>query len=181
MRYFLRAIVVCVALVAGLAPAWAVATSLMITGPVGTTLQNTCTSSGIGATVDVISNEPTGTSDNFTITAPGFSGYTWTGENGPFSGPSTYGFGSPTSWGINVAADTLIAGTILVYDQPDLGGSVVYKSAITWNCTTGAVASIVNTDLAIPAPIPALNPWLLAGLACLLLGAGMVAARGRRK
>lgn len=180
MRYSLRALAVTVGLGAALlgAPAWA-QPSIIITGA-ATSLQNTCTSSGADVEVDVIANEPAGYSDNFTITAPGFAGFTWTGENGPFSGSSPYGFETPSVWGIDVAADTLVAGSIIVYDKPDLGGTAVFKSVITWNCTTGAVVSIVNTDLTGSAvSVPALRPWVLALLACLLLGAGMVVVSRR--
>ena len=181
MRYLLRVTVVVAGLLAALLGSSAWAQSIMITGASGTTFQNAC-SSGTNPQAIVTANEPAGFSDNFTIAAPGFSGYTWTGENGPEIYTGTYGLGLTSTWGINVPADTPITGTILVYNQPNLGGSVVYKSAITWNCTTGVVASIVNTNLLGAGPvIPTLNQWMLAVLASLLLMAGILAARGKAK
>lgn len=150
--------------------------SITITGPTSG-FADVCSAPSVNnPNVQVIANEPAGYSDTFAITAPGFGGYTWKGENGPYPS-STYGLGYPTLWGINVPANTPITATIYVYSGADLTGTRIYSSAITWNCTTGVVAGIVNTDLtqaSIENSVPTLSTeWVLV-LAALVAGVGIV-------
>ncbi len=129
----------------------------------------------------IVSNEGAGFSDTFAITAPGFAGYTWTGENGPI-GSGSYGFGTPALWGLNVPANTPVTGTIFVYSGINLTGVRIYSSAITWNCTTGVVAGIVNTDLTAAVastPVPALSLPMILLLGVLAAVSGMVFLRRR--
>lgn len=111
-------------------------------------------------------------SDTFSISAPGFLGFTWTGENGPFNIPNgIYNLAPPSVWqaGFLVPAQTPITATITTYSAVNLGGVPVYKTAITWNCTTGALVSLQNIDLTTP-PDPTSVP-ALSLVALFILGA----------
>lgn len=150
--------------------------SIEITGFVGTP-SNTCNSGTPFGSVNILFNESNPVSDDLLVTAPGnVTVYNWTyasasgGENnGPASGPNTYGLGASA---LTVAAGTPLTATIRTYYAPNGGGGLAYTSAITWNCTTGAVLGIVNNSTT----IPALSPVALALLGLALGGAGFVAA-----
>lgn len=156
--------------------------SIVITGAL-TSLANTCTPTGNQVSVVVAANEGAAYSDNFVVTAPGFAGYTWaSGENGPFPGTS-YGFSNASVWGINVPANTPVTSTIYVYNGNNLTGGRIYSSAITWDCTTGTIASIVNTDLSggvtTTTPVPTLSGQMMYVLGALVAAMGLVLLRRR--
>lgn len=84
---------------------------------------------------------------NFSITAPGFTGYTWTGDTAPAPGaPVGWGLGYPAAWGLNTAPNTAVTATVYTYASATLSNPV-YSSSITWDCTTGVAQPVVNTDL----------------------------------
>ena len=84
---------------------------------------------------------------NFTITAPGFAGYTGLGDSAPApGGPVGWGFSYPSNWGLNAAANTPVTLTVYTYVNAAMTDPV-YSSALTWNCTTGETQPVVNADL----------------------------------
>lgn len=84
---------------------------------------------------------------NFSITAPGFAGYTWMGDTAPAAGaPVGWGLGYPAAWNLDTSPNTAVTATVYTYASATLSNPV-YSSSITWDCTTGVTQPVVNTDL----------------------------------
>lgn len=83
------------------------------------------------------------------LSAPGYPTHMYVGQGLPRDGGTqfTYAIGHHDYWGFTPAANTLLTATINTYPSWDSEAQPIYRSSITWNCTTGEVMSIVNTDL----------------------------------
>lgn len=150
--------------------------SLEITGFVDPPGDNCTSGSALGDLTDYVNIPGPDGSDDLVVTAPGdVTVADWTfanstgGENYHSVGANTYGIGDS---GQTVAAGTPLTATIRTYFGLDGTGGLAYTSSITWNCTTGAVLSIVSGPAS---SIPALGPTALALLALALAGAGAFA------
>jgi IPTL-CTERM motif len=117
-------------------------------------------------------------SDNFFVLADGALIYSWTGESMTWvntAGPNTYSV-STGGAAANLPANTRVTARIETYDSVNpagpifVAGNAVYRSEISWNCTTGAqLGSVNNFDLRVNSIVPTLQPAALA-FAALLLG-----------
>lgn len=81
------------------------------------------------------------------------------------NGPQTY-FLTPAAY--TVAANTPITVTFKTFNSTGQAGGEAYESTIVFNCTTGAIVSLVSGALA----IPTMSEWSLGVLALLLALAG---------
>jgi hypothetical protein len=124
-------------------------------------------------------------SDNFFVIANGELIYSWSGESMAWvnvAGANTYSISAGTA---NLAPNTTVTARIDTYDSvnPDgpifTAGDVVYRSEISWNCTTGApLGAISNFNLRANTVVPTLQPIALMCAALLL---GLIGARQSKK
>jgi hypothetical protein len=136
------------------------------------------------ATLAVEANGDATTSDTFFIYANGSEIYRWSGENMSWAqppGPNTYSVAGEFA---GLAPGTTLTAAIVTYDSANpLGplfyaGNAIYRSQISWNCTSGAqLGNLSNEDLR-PREIPLLSTDALVGLALLL--ASLVSMHLRR-
>jgi hypothetical protein len=117
-------------------------------------------------------------SDNFFVLADGALIYRWTGESMAWASPAGANTYSVNSGGVaaNLPANTRVTAAIETYDSVNpvgpnfVAGNAVYRSEISWDCTTGAqLGAIGNLDLRASSIVPTLQPVAIA-LAALLLG-----------
>jgi hypothetical protein len=124
-------------------------------------------------------------SDNFFVLANGELIYSWSGESMAWvnvAGANTYSISAGTA---NLAPNTTVTARIDTYDSVNPGGpiftagEVVYRSEISWNCTTGAqLGAINNFNLRARAIVPTLQPTALVFVALLI---GMIGVRQSKK
>lgn len=150
--------------------------SVVITG--GGNLTNTCSSNFASVNVTANNSIYPLAHDNFILSGGGQS-YTWNqGEQTSPSYSGGYGLGDSAFWGFAFPANTVVTATIYTYATSTLSNPI-YSSAIRFNCTTGEVLEIVNTDLAMPVIAKAPTPVPAVGTQALLLSAiGIIGAAG---
>jgi hypothetical protein len=91
------------------------------------------------------------------------------------NGPTTLNINPPAYTGAAGAAVTIIART---FNSTNASGGEAYESTLVFNCTTGAITSLVSGALA----IPTMSEWALGTMALLLaLAGGMVLYRRRAR
>lgn len=101
-----------------------------------------------------------------------------TGANiGPYN--AAYPAFNILTFGGGLAPNTPITIRITTYSGPDLSGRATYVSILVFNCTTGAVLSLINSNSVEPPQIPALGDAALAATALLVALIAMVALRRR--
>jgi hypothetical protein len=185
-RYRLFVLLGCVgaAVTSAAVHAATVVPSIEITGIVSGAANN-CSQSGLEAAV--ILNNPGVESDNYEIYNGSTLLYRWTGETYPGTGANQYGLSSSAF--TTLPPDSPLTGIIYTFPTSSIPATPYtpdkysYKSAITWDCTTGALISIVNTvgggPVVAALPVPALRPARLAALALALFAmAAAVLTRG---
>ena len=176
MRTHIRMLCAAVLAWQGLAAQAAAPASTAITG--AHALVNTCSANPV-VQVSRVNTIVGQTSETYTIEGGGNS-YTSTGWIPPAIPGVLYGFGTPWYWGFSFSPNTVVTATLTTFANTNLTNPV-YTSAIQFNCTTGEVLGIVNTDLTLPVVVPAatqpvpsmalLGPWGLASV----LGIGGIA------
>jgi hypothetical protein len=163
---------------AGAAPQSAVLPSIEILAT-QTNLAGTC--GGQAFNINTFINVDSQASAEVRLSAPGFPTLeTFTDETGSNIGPFSGVF--PTfniqAFSGGLAPNTPIRITINTYPGHALAGTVTYSTSMQYNCTSGAILSLVAGapgDLA--AAIPALSDLGLAATSLLLAIAGIVAMR----
>lgn len=106
--------------------------------------------------VDVNVPVPLVASEYGTLSAPGYPNLGYS-EDTSFQGVGTFTFTVFTD-PFSLPANTLLTMTITTFNAPSLGGSAVYRSTMTWDCTTGAIISLVNEEI-----VPTCPNTLLSG------------------
>jgi hypothetical protein len=157
--------------------------SVQITGIDPSQPRGSCDLPAIELLVDANGNASH--SDNFFVLANGVLIYTWSGESMAWvnvAGANTYSISAGTA---NLAPNTTVTVRIETYDSVNPSGPIftagdaVYRSEISWNCTTGAqLGAINNFDLRINTTVPTLQPTALVFAALLL---GLIGVRRSRK
>ena len=99
-------------------------------------------------------NAPNPASERGTLTAPGFPNLGFT-QDTSFTGVGTYGFTVFTDPFV-LPANTQLTLSVTTYAGANYTGGVAYVSTMTWDCTTGAISSLVNGApvAACPNPLP---------------------------
>jgi hypothetical protein len=101
-----------------------------------------------------------------------------TGSNiGPFNG--NYSTFHILGFGGGLAPHSAIQLVITTYSGPSLTGNRTYSSAAAFDCTSGVISSITNSDPTSLPAVPVLDAVSLAALAGMLASAGMLALRRR--
>ncbi|GEM_PF-3859944 len=101
-------------------------------------------------------NAPSPASELGTYSAPGFPNLGYT-QDSNFTGVGTFGFTVFTDPYV-LPANTQVTLTVTTYKGPNYTGGVAYISSMTWDCTTGVISSLTNTEV-----LPACPNPLLAG------------------
>lgn len=93
-------------------------------------------------------------SEKGTYSAPGFPNLGYT-QDSNFQGVGAFGFTVFTDPYV-LPANTQVTLSVTTYKGPNYTGGVAYISTMTWDCTTGVIASLVNTvpSDACPNPLP---------------------------
>ncbi len=118
----------------GPAPSWQ-----LTTAPAGV-----CTDDDISIPgVDINVPAPMFASEQGTLSAPGFPNLGYT-QDSNFQGVGTFGFTVFTDPFV-LPANTPLTLSVTTYAGPNYTGGAVYVSTMTWDCTTGAVSSLVNS------------------------------------
>lgn len=112
---------------------------------------SSCSDSGTlfvpGVDVNV---SPGPASEQGVLSAPGFPNLGYTSDTS-FAGVGTFGFTVFVNAPYNLPANTPLTLSVTTYHGPNFTGGVAYVSTATWDCTTGAIISLVSGVPEVPA------------------------------
>lgn len=110
---------------------------------------NSCSSSSGISMPGVEINAPSASSEQGVLSAPGYPNLGYTTDSN-FTGVGTFSFFVFVNPSYSLPANTPLTLSVTTFNGPNFTGGVAYVSTATWDCTTGALISLVSGVPTVP-------------------------------